>query len=277
MAIFRLTVDLECHEDPPSHEYLTVVSRLLDRLAEKSIRATFFVNGTAIVSDSGRKSVKEIAERGHEIASHGFAHEFVRALDPRSFADDLNRSRDDIAAIIGRVPTGYRAPYFSITHDVLWAPEIIAAAGFEYSSSVLPAYNPQCGFPHAPRKPFVWPCGLPEFPVPVLGIGNFRLPLLGGGYFRLMPRPLATLAKGHLLRKGDTWTYVHPYDLSSKIPIHTPAKSAPWMNSVINLNRGYGANEYLRLVSSTQISLGDTVHIPGFKDSLPKFIPRRPT
>jgi len=277
MAIFRLTVDLECHEYPPSHEYLAIIFHLLDRLAEQSIRATFFVNGTAIASDSGRQSVKEIAERGHEIASHGFAHEFVRAQTPRSFADDLKKSRDQIAAIIGRVPNGYRAPYFSITHDVLWAPEIIATAGFEYSSSVLPAYNPQCGFPRAPRRPFTWPCGLPEFPVPVLGFGNFRLPLLGGGYFRLMPKTLRTFVRKQQLRSGDTWTYVHPYDLSSRIPVHTPTKSAPWMKSVINFNRDNGISAYLKLLTPTNVSLGDMVRTHAFKDSLPKFTPRNLT
>jgi len=277
MAVFRLTVDLECHENPPSHEYLTIISQLLDRLADQSIRATFFVNGTAIASDSGRQSVKEIAECGHEIASHGFAHEFVRAQTPRSFTDDLKRSRDQIAAIIGRVPIGYRAPYFSITHDVPWAPEIIATAGFEYSSSVLPAYNPQCGFPHAPRRPFIWPCGLPEFPVPVLGLGIFSLPLLGGGYFRLIPKILTMFARGQLLRSGDTWTYLHPYDLSSKIPIHSPPKSVPWMKSIINFNRDDGMNEYFKLLSPTDISLGDMVQTHGFKDLLPKFTPQHLT
>lgn len=273
MGVFRLTVDLECHEDPPSPAYLRTIHHLLDRLDELQSRATFFVNGTATASASGRESVNEIALRGHEIASHGYLHRFVRTFDRTSFSDDLKRSREMIATITGIAPAGYRAPYFSVTPDVLWAPEVIASVGFKYSSSVLPAYNPQCGLPGAPRSPFVWSCGLPEFPVPVIGFGNFRFPLLGGGYLRLTPAFLASIARRRLLRDGDSWSYLHPYDLSTEITFHSPEKSSWWMRPLIELNRGNSLESYFRLLTPTATTLGDLVSNRNYMNTLSRVSP----
>ena len=46
---------------------------------------------------------------------------------------------------------GFRAPIFSLTPRTAWALDDLAAAGFTYSSSVLPAANPLHGWPGAPR------------------------------------------------------------------------------------------------------------------------------
>ena len=269
VAVFRLTVDLECHEDPPSHAYLKTIHQLLDRLDEQRVRATFFVNGTALASESGRQSVKEISIRGHEIGSHGYLHRFLRTFDSSSFADDLKKSREIIATTTGMLPTGYRAPYFSMTPDVLWAPEAIVSAGFDYSSSVLPAYNPQCGLPGAPRTPFVWACGLTEFPVPVIGFGNFRFPLLGGGYFRLTPTFLVSIARRRLLRDGDSWSYLHPYDLSTEIAFHSPQKSSWWMRPLIGFNRKNSLESYLRLLTPTVSTFSDLSTDRSYVSTLP--------
>jgi len=258
VAVFRLTVDLECHEDPPSHAYLKTIHQLLDRLDEQRVRATFFVNGTALASESGRQSVKEISIRGHEIGSHGHEHVFIRSLEPNQFRKDLIRSKDELLEITGKLPLGYRAPYFSLTSEVPWVPELIETCGFKYSSSVFPARNPQAGYPSAPKIPFRWQgTSLIEFPVPIFGVGSFGLPLLGGGYFRLLPNSLVPLLRRVKLNRGDTWTYLHPYDLSPKIPAYAAESLPNVFRPLISVRRKNSIDRYLRLVSEESSTLGD--------------------
>src|SRR4029453_6230344 len=83
---FALTVDVEeCYhtclvpsyvqpEDRPAltEELDWLLPALLERLAEAGCTATFFVLGEVAERLPGR--VREIAEAGHEVASHGYLH-----------------------------------------------------------------------------------------------------------------------------------------------------------------------------------------------------------
>jgi hypothetical protein len=96
--------------------------------------------------------------------------------------------------------------------------DVIAAAGFAYSSSVLPARSPLFGDPTLPTAPFRWPNGLVELPCPVVRLGPVGLPYLGGVYLRALPGALSAAARRRLARDQLLWTYCHPYDFDPDEP-----------------------------------------------------------
>jgi polysaccharide deacetylase family protein (PEP-CTERM system associated) len=83
--------------------------RTLDLLDEAGLRATFFTLGwtAARLPDL----VREVARRGHEVATKGYAHHSVRDMTSAAeFRDDLARGRDAIEDATGTRVVGYRAP-----------------------------------------------------------------------------------------------------------------------------------------------------------------------
>src|SRR5579859_4027002 len=68
----------------------SLVDRLIDICGEHGVRTTCFVLGT--VGKQTPSVVKKLHAHGHEIASHGSAHESVYAMTPDQFRADLQRS-----------------------------------------------------------------------------------------------------------------------------------------------------------------------------------------
>src|SRR5215210_4813241 len=66
--------------------------RTLDMLDEFNVRATFFVLGC--VAETTPELVREVAERGHEVASKGYDHRGIKEMSPALFWDDIQRSRE---------------------------------------------------------------------------------------------------------------------------------------------------------------------------------------
>jgi len=208
---FTFTVDVE---DEGAAAAGPQTRRLMDLLEAAGSRGTFFVlDGVARREPA---LVREIARRGHEVASHGHDHRRLAEVAPEAFRRGMAAARERLADLLGTAPAGYRAPYFSLTPAAAWAPAVLAELGFAYSSSVLPARNPLAGWPGAPRAPFRWPSGLLEVPVPVGRFGPLALPFLGGMYLRWLPswrlRALAADWARHWPAEG-LWSYCHPYDL----------------------------------------------------------------
>lgn len=92
----------------------------LEVLATWRVRATFFMLGSMAVQAPGLAA--EIAAAGHEVAVHGWAHQYAVLRGPRAVADDLARARDTVAAATGAQPRFYRPP-----HGVLSAGALAAA------------------------------------------------------------------------------------------------------------------------------------------------------
>lgn len=221
-----ITVDIEDHAEPGQLvRFDRALGPLLDELSSRRLRATFFVVGE--LAQVWRDELRELISRGHEVGLHGHSHRFLRDLGPSGARDDLERGRDRLSEVIGFAPVGYRAPYFGLTRETPWAPELIMEAGFNYSSSVLPAWNPQAGLAGAPRTPFCWRNGLVEFPAPVFGAGPLAVPLLGGMYLRVAPMPLVRLAARRAGRHLGQWTYAHPYDFDADEPFRRYGQQ-PW-------------------------------------------------
>jgi len=192
--------------------------KILALLREHKVKATFFILGW--IAEKRPSLVKAIHDEGHEIASHGYAHELVYDMTREAFREDIDRSKGLLEDITGEKVRGYRAPSFSITADSLWALDILKEKGFSYDSSVFPvSFHDRYGLDGCDTKAFRWPNGLLEVPLAVYKVGGFALPLAGGGYFRLLPYAYFKYFLGKLNRRNEPFTfYLHPWELDPDQP-----------------------------------------------------------
>lgn len=181
--------------------------------------ATFFILGWIARRLPGL--VREIASRGHEIASHGFTHDLCHLCSRDHLRLDLSRSKEILEDIIGDEVIGYRAPSFSIGVEVL---EVLRECGYKYDSSFNPfAGNPRHGrLKLAPNGGGIVSHALPslyELPISNLKIGKFIMPTGGGGYFRLLPSAFFKRAARAILKnEGAYLFYMHPWEMDPEQP-----------------------------------------------------------
>lgn len=192
---------------------------LLDILAEHDALATFFVLGW--IADRRPELVRDISDRGHEVASHGSDHRLVTTLTKMEFRESVRSSKSSLENIIGRPVVGYRAPNFSIGRGDEWAFEILFEEGYRYDSSVFPGRSGN-GFVRSERDPYCIRLSagtLHEIPLATLKIGKAVLPAGGGAYFRHLPYGLVHSALRSAERRGMPGTfYIHPWELDTNQP-----------------------------------------------------------
>ncbi|HRX88746.1 MAG TPA: polysaccharide deacetylase family protein, partial [Steroidobacteraceae bacterium] len=160
------------------------VYRMLEMLAERSVRGTFFVLGW--VADRSPQLVRDIAAAGHEVACHGQSHQLVYRQSRQQFADETRYAKELLEDLTGTAVLGYRAASFSITKVSMWALDTLIDLGFTYDSSVFPVrHHDNYGIPEAPLGPCRMraPSGrtLIEVPLSVAELGGLRVPVSGGG------------------------------------------------------------------------------------------------
>lgn len=167
---------------------------LLSLLDELGVKATFFILGMA--ARAHPELVQTVAQRGHEIGSHGDAHLPVFRQTPDEFAADLEAASATIEQLTGVKPRGYRAPAFSIAD---WAYDVLSEHGFRYDASQLLRGRGQ-------------PTGsLREFPVAVWSSPVRTVPVGGASYWAVLPRRLVLHG---LDRAGHhAGLYLHPQEL----------------------------------------------------------------
>jgi len=119
--------------------------RVLDLLDQYRVKATFFV--LAWVAERSPALIRTIMNRGHEVASHGYAHRLIYTQTPSEFREETRRSKRILEDIIGQAIIGYRAASYSITERSLWALDILAEEGFQYDSSIFPIRHDRYGIP----------------------------------------------------------------------------------------------------------------------------------
>ncbi|MCW5632301.1 MAG: DUF3473 domain-containing protein [Rubrivivax sp.] len=194
------------------------VGRILDLLAERGTQATFFTLGW--VAERYPQLVRRIVAEGHELASHGYGHERASDLDHKALADDVTRAKKILEDLAGAPVLGYRAPSFSIGTGNLWAFDVLAEAGYRYSSSIYPIAHDHYGMPDSPRFAYRVGAGLLEVPVTTVRLLNRNLPSSGGGYFRLLPYALSRWLIGRVNAsdREPAVFYFHPWEIDPGQP-----------------------------------------------------------
>ena len=209
---------LECRVEANVHNILQLLAD------QNHTRSTFFILGW--IAERFPALIKEIADSGHEIASHGYNHQRLINMTREEFRLDVSDSKSLLEELTGKQVLGYRAPSFSLSPQTLWATDALKEAGYHYSSSVNPVPHDLYGMPDAPRIPFRWDNGLLELPVTTVELFNRRFPCAGGGFFRLYPYCLShwALKKANKQLDGPVIFYLHPWELD---PAQPRVKDAP--------------------------------------------------
>jgi polysaccharide deacetylase family protein (PEP-CTERM system associated) len=194
-------------------------SILLDLLDRHKARATFFVLGW--VAERNPDLVREIARRGHEIASHGYYHQRVYTLSAEAFQRDLLKSLEILSPLSPAPILGFRAPEWSIRDDSLWALEIVRQAGFLYDASMAPLLViGNQAYPKNIRRIYTSKGMLWEVPPLVGQTPWLNLPVGGGWGLRIFPYSLIT----HFIRcqqrqYGPAVMFVHPREMDPRSPV----------------------------------------------------------
>ncbi|MBP2367739.1 polysaccharide deacetylase family protein [Pseudonocardia parietis] len=113
------------------------VPRILDILDDHGVKATFFVPG--FTAETYPDTTRAIAERGHEIAHHGYLHENMLGMGEADELAVIDRGLAVLRDVAGVVPTGYRAPWWEMNWHT---PKLLADRGFRYDSSLLDGDRP---------------------------------------------------------------------------------------------------------------------------------------
>lgn len=223
------------------------VRLILDLFDEAGADATFFTLGW--VGQRHAALLREIADRGHEIASHGWDHQRVFRMDPKSFADDISRTQKVLEDASGAKVKGYRAPSFSIDARTPWAFEVLAEQGYAYSSSVAPITHDHYGWAEAPRFAFkpLTDSQLVELPVTTAMFRGKRLAAGGGGFFRVLPYAFSRWAIRQVNRKEGRPAvfYFHPWEIDPGQPRVAGAPLRSRLRHYTNLDKMAGKLEQL--------------------------------
>jgi len=230
-----LTIDVEEYFHPNSmdgvvepdqwdkvpHRVEANTHRLLDIVSEHRVHATFFVLGW--VAERWPELVREIARRGHEVASHGYAHRLVYKLGPEKFRADVRRGKHLLEDCVGAPVVGFRAASWSIVSSTMWALDILIEEGFAYDSSIFPIRHDIYGIPGFSRFPVMIQRGtgdILEIPPSTVQFLGRNFPFGGGGYLRLFPyqftRGAIRRLNGHEARPA--MVYIHPWEMDVDQP-----------------------------------------------------------
>src|SRR5690348_17147536 len=175
--------------------------RTLDLLERHGARGTFFVG--LRTAESAPDLVREVASRGHEIASRGDHEVIQKDLNAERLREDAARCQEYLQGLIGRRVVGYRLSDGWLDIDDLWVLDILADCGYLYDSSVGPRLGAHVADSWLRSRP-PWSMahrGFREVPASSLSIMGLQVPIAGSGLFRHIPERYIRRA---LARLNDT-------------------------------------------------------------------------
>lgn len=231
--------------------------RVLDKLDDHETKATFFCLGW--IARTYPQVLKQIKQRGHEIACHSDKHFFVREMTPESFNQDLRQALDSIENVIGEKVISFRAPAFTISEDATWAFEILAKNGIENDCSIFPTTRSFGGFPSfGEAKPTLIrykDYKIKELPINSATLFGKQIVFGGGGYFRLFPY---RVIKKWMNQSDYNITYLHMRDFDYEQPRFKYLSKPRYFKSYYGIRQAYPKFEKM-LADFKWISVGQAI------------------
>ena len=124
-------------EARPSY-YDTFVPYIIDFLAAREQKITFFIVGADAALPSNGPALRRLVNAGHELGNHSLEHEpWLHRYTRAQLEHEIRSAGDAIAQASGRAVDGFRGPGFS------WCPlllEVLAEQGYRYDASTLPSF-----------------------------------------------------------------------------------------------------------------------------------------
>lgn len=231
--------------------------RVLDKLDDHETKATFFCLGW--IARTYPQVLKQIKQRGHEIACHSDKHFFVREMTPESFNQDLRQALDSIENVIGEKVTSFRAPAFTISEDATWAFEVLAKNGIENDCSIFPTTRSFGGFPSfgeaKPTLIIYKDYKIKELPINSATLFGKQIVFGGGGYFRLFPY---SVIKKWMNQSDYNITYLHMRDFDYEQPRFKYLSKPRYFKSYYGIRQAYPKFEKM-LADFKWISVGQAI------------------
>lgn len=114
------------------------VPHVLNILDDLDLKITFFIVGKDTESESNRKYLRMITERGHEVGNHSYNHEsWLQSYSYEEIDKEIITAENAIEKATGQTPKGFRGPGFSWSMDLL---KVLETRGYQYDASTLPTY-----------------------------------------------------------------------------------------------------------------------------------------
>lgn len=115
-----------------------VIPRVLDLLARRGLRITFFVVGLDAALEKNRDALGKLAHAGHEIGNHSLRHEpWLHLYSEEELERELAEAEAHIEAATGRRPDAFRGPGYSLSETTL---RVLLRRGYRYDASTFPTF-----------------------------------------------------------------------------------------------------------------------------------------
>ena len=108
---------------------------LISILKEYNVPATFFVVGEWV--DKYPEEVKKLSDAGHDVMNHSSTHPYMTKLGTDKMLEELNTCNQKIAAITGKTPTLFRAPYGDYNNSVIQTVESIGMKTIQWDVDTI--------------------------------------------------------------------------------------------------------------------------------------------
>jgi peptidoglycan-N-acetylglucosamine deacetylase len=223
----------------PAGEIVGPTHVILDLLDVFKCRCTFFVLGE--MAEWYPALVRELADRGHEVACHGLHHVDMTVLGPQRFAEQLSTATEILEGITGHRPKGFRAP--NLVYEP-WATKILEDNGYDYDSTMCvsrPIGGKYKGWSDAPINPYhpsycnlaeTGDAKLVEVPLPPFPI--LRISAGSSIFTRILGYQWSRIALRSAMRTGHTAYYLHPWEL-----VATPkSRQSSWKARLLSVRTG---------------------------------------
>jgi peptidoglycan-N-acetylglucosamine deacetylase len=129
VAVACITIDTE-FPDQPAQDPLGVGDELLEVLASRNNKATFFVVGAWARAYPDR--VQAMSEAGHHIGNHSYSHCSLARMTEQGIVDDLVACHDVLAQLGIESRPWFRAPYGETAGGSAAVKSAIRTAGYRH-------------------------------------------------------------------------------------------------------------------------------------------------
>lgn len=222
-------------QDRPIGEVVAPTRALLDLFDRHRCKITFFILGE--MAEWYPDLVREIADRGHEVASHGLRHVDITVLGRDQFARDLDITVERLERVSGQRPVGYRAPNLVYAP---WATEVLESRGFMYDATVAvsrPLGGKYRGWADAPIHPYhpsyediARPGDAKLIELPLPPFPGLHLAAGSGIITRILGFQWTSIALRAASRTGTTMFYFHPWEVGAR-----PRPEGQWLRNAVFL------------------------------------------
>lgn len=122
-------------KDFPSY-FDTVVPRIIEFLAKRNLKITFFIVGQDAALEKNRDALQQLVAAGHEIANHSFNHEpWLHLYSKEQIEAEMEMAENAIEAATGVKVKGFRGPGFSLSTSTL---EVLHGRNYDYDATAFP-------------------------------------------------------------------------------------------------------------------------------------------